>query len=55
VWRFFGVQGQPNKKLEKKQKKMVIRFNLIVDAIKNNSIGVKEIEKFKMQMIERTT
>jgi len=33
VWRFLGVQGQPNKKLEKKQKKMVVRSNVIVDAI----------------------
>jgi len=34
---------------------MVVGSNVIFDAIKKNSIGVKEIEKFKMQMIERTT
>lgn len=38
----------------KKREKMVVGSNVIVDAINKNSIGVKEIEKFKMQMIERT-
>ncbi len=51
--KLFGVQGKVNKRMENKRRKLDASFFAIVDAIKEFSEGVKEIEKMIMEMTER--
>jgi hypothetical protein len=48
-----GVQSKANKKMESKRRKLDASSFAITNAIKEFSKGVKDIEKMKMEMIER--
>ncbi len=48
-----SVQGKANKRMENKRRKLDVGSFAIIDAIKKNSKGVKEIKKMKMEMTKR--
>ncbi len=50
-----GLQGKTNIRIENKRRKLNANSFMIIDAIKEISKGVKEIENMKMEMIERIT
>jgi hypothetical protein len=51
--KLLSVQGKANKRMESKRRKLDAGSFTIIDAIKEFSKGVKEIENMKMEMTER--